>query len=99
MVTDPNVTLPMGRYKRGPNHIYRGINPATHPFYHLMAESVGKDVFYDNYLTARARNAVLGTSVLPEELVHGVQAVEASVDWTIHIFTIQHCPHHIGLEV
>ncbi|KAI1827148.1 hypothetical protein F4861DRAFT_494201 [Xylaria intraflava] len=107
MATDPNVTLPTGQYKRGPyvrfdwrnpNHTYKGVNPATHPFYHLMEASVGKDVFYDNYLTARAKP--FGDKCVPEELVHGVQAVEASVDWTIRIFfTIQHYLHQIGLEV
>ncbi|KAI0413509.1 hypothetical protein F5X98DRAFT_351660 [Xylaria grammica] len=53
----------MGRYKRGPyvrsdwrnpNHTYKGVNPTTHPFYHLMEASIGKDVFYGDYLTARA---------------------------------------------
>ncbi|KAL7940309.1 hypothetical protein V8C42DRAFT_363194 [Trichoderma barbatum] len=107
MVTDPYVTLPTGRYKRGPyvrfdwrnpNHTYKGINPATHPFYHLMEASVGKQAFYDNYLTARA--TPMGDRCVPEELVHGVQAVEASVDWTMRIFfTIQHYLHQIGLEV
>ncbi|KAG9252267.1 uncharacterized protein F5Z01DRAFT_682750 [Emericellopsis atlantica] len=107
MVNDPSVTLPTGQYKRGPyvrfdwrnpNHTYKGVNPATHPFYHLMEASVGKDVFYDRFLTARA--TPLGDKCVPEELVHGVQAVEASVDWTIRIFfTIQHYLHQIGLEV
>lgn len=107
MVTDPNVTLPTGHYKRGPyvrfdwrnpNHTYKGINPATHPFYYLMETSVGKDVFYDNYLTARAKP--FGDKCVPEELVHGVQAVESSMDWTIRIFfTMQHYLHQIGLEV
>lgn len=107
MATDPSVTLPTGRYKRGPyvrfdwrnpNHTYKGVNPATHPFYHLMEASVGKDVFYADYLTARAEP--LGDKCVPEELVHGVQAVEASVDWTMRIFfTIQHYLGQIGLEV
>ncbi|OAQ60401.1 ATP phosphoribosyltransferase domain-containing protein [Purpureocillium lilacinum] len=107
MVTDLNVTLPTGQYKRGPyvrfdwrnpNHTYKGINPATHPFYHLMEESIGKDVFYDTHLTARAKP--FGDKCVPEELVHGVQAVEASVDCTMRIFfTIQHYLHQIGLEV
>ena len=107
MATDPSVTLPTGQYKRGPyvrfdwrnpNHMYKGTNPATHPFYHLMEESVGKHAFYDNYLTARAEP--FGDRCVPEELVHGVQAVETSVDWTTRIFfTIQHYLHQIGLEV
>ncbi|CAI7614370.1 unnamed protein product [Penicillium palitans] len=107
MVTNPNVTLLTGQYKggpyvrfdwRNPNHIYNGIDPATHPFYHLIEASVGKDVFYDNYVTARAKP--FGDKCVPEELVHGVQVVEASVDWTIRIFfTIQHYLHQIGLEV
>ncbi|KAL3428710.1 hypothetical protein BDV09DRAFT_201325 [Aspergillus tetrazonus] len=107
MATDPNVTLPSGQYKRGPyirfdwrnpNHTYKGVNPATHPFYHLMEASVGKDVFYDKYLTARAKP--LGDKCVPEELVHGVQEVKASVDWTIRIFfTIQHYLYQIGLEI
>ncbi|GAW22610.1 hypothetical protein ANO14919_121520 [Xylariales sp. No.14919] len=97
----------MGRYKRGPyvrsdwrnpNHTYKGINPVTHPFYHLMEASIGKDVFYDNYLTARA--TPFGDRCMLEELVHGVRAVEASVDWTMRIFfTIQHYLHRIGVEV
>ncbi|KAL3417352.1 hypothetical protein PVAG01_11352 [Phlyctema vagabunda] len=107
MATDPNITLPTGQYKRGPyvrfdwrnpNHVYKGANPATHPFYYLMEASVGKDVFYDNYLTARAKP--FGDKCVPEELVHGLQAVEPSVDWTTRIFfTIQHYLHQIGLEV
>jgi phosphoribosylaminoimidazole-succinocarboxamide synthase len=107
MVTDPNVTLPTGQYKRGPyvrfdwrnpNHTYKGVDPATHPFYHLIEASVGKEVFYKNYLTARAKP--FGDKCVPEELVHGVQAVETSVDWTTRIFfTIQHYLHQIGLEV
>lgn len=107
MATDPKVTLPTGQYKRGPyvrfdwrnpNYTYKGINPATHPFYHLMEASVSKDVFYNNYLTARAKP--FGDKCVPEELVHGVQAVEASVDLTTRIFfTIQHYLHQIGLEV
>lgn len=107
MVTDHNITLPTGQYKRGPyvrfdwrnpNHTYKGINPATHPFYHLMEASVGKAVFYDSYLTARAKP--FGDKCVPEELVHGVQAVEASVEWTVRIFfTIQHYLHQIGLEL
>ncbi len=107
MAADPHVTLPTGQYKRGPyirfdwrnpNHTYKGVNPATHPFYHLMEASVGKDVFYEKYLTARA--TPLGDKCVPEELVHGVQAVEESVDWAVRIFfTIQHYLHQIGLEV
>ncbi|EGX93066.1 hypothetical protein CCM_04438 [Cordyceps militaris CM01] len=107
MAADPNVTLPTGQYKRGPyvrfdwrnpNHVYNGVNPATHPFYHLMEASVGKNAFYDKYLTGRAKP--LGDKCVPEELVHSVQAVEASVDWTTRIFfTIQHYLHQIGLEV
>lgn len=107
MVSDPNITLPTGQYKRGPyvrfdwrnpNHVYKGANPATHPFYYLMEASVGKGVFYENYLTARAKP--FGDKCVPEELVHSVQAVEPSVDWTTRIFfTIQHYLHQIGLEV
>ena len=107
MVTEPGITLPSGRYKRGPyvrfdwrnpNHVFKGANPAAHPFYYLMEASVGKDVFYEKYLTARA--TPFGDKCVPEELVHGVQAVEPSVDWTTRIFfTIQHYLHQIGLEV
>ncbi|KAK1955778.1 hypothetical protein LY78DRAFT_686603 [Colletotrichum sublineola] len=79
MVTDPNVTLPTGQYKRGsyvrfdwrnPNHTYKGINPATHSFYHLKEASAGKGVFYDNHLTTRAKP--FGDQCVPEELVHSV---------------------------
>jgi len=107
IVNHSGVTLPTGQYKRGPyvrfdwrnpNHTYKGVNPATHPFYHLMEASVGKDVFYEKYLTARAKP--FGDRCVPEELVHGVQDVEASVGWTIRIFfTMQHYLHQIGLEV
>ncbi|CAG8971768.1 hypothetical protein HYALB_00001877 [Hymenoscyphus albidus] len=107
MVTDPAITLPTGQYKRGPyvrfdwrnpNHVYKGVNPAKHPFYYLMESSVGKNVFYENFLTARAKP--FGDKCVPEELVHGVQAVEPSVDWTTRIFfTMQHYLHQIGLEV
>ncbi|KAG8407990.1 hypothetical protein J3459_018305 [Metarhizium acridum] len=63
-----------------------------------MEASVGKHDFYDNYLTARA--TPFEDAYVPEELAHGVQAVEASVDWTMRIvFTIQHYLHQIGLEV
>ncbi|KAI9146801.1 ATP phosphoribosyltransferase domain-containing protein [Paramyrothecium foliicola] len=107
IVSDPNITLPNGRYKRGPyvrfdwrnpNHTYKGINPANHPLYYLMEASVGKDAFHHKYLTARAKS--FGDKCVPEELVHTVQAVEASVDWTIRtFFTIQHYLHQIGLEL
>ncbi|KAJ7751978.1 hypothetical protein B0H16DRAFT_1546970 [Mycena metata] len=107
MVTDPKVTLPTGQYRRGPyvrldwrnpNHTYNGVNPATHPFYHLMEASVGKAPFYADFLTARAKP--FGDKCVPEELVHGVQAVEPSIDWTTRIFfTIQHFLHQLGLEV
>ncbi|KAH7345796.1 hypothetical protein BKA66DRAFT_434082 [Pyrenochaeta sp. MPI-SDFR-AT-0127] len=107
MASNSSVTLPTGQYKRGPyvrfdwrnpNHAYKGINPATHPFYYLMEASVGKEAFYNKYLTARAKP--FGDRCVPEELVHGVQAVEASVDCTTRIFfTIQHYLNQIGLEV
>jgi hypothetical protein len=107
MINHPSVTLPTGQYRRGPyvrfdwrnpNHTYKGVNPATHPFYHLMEASVGKEAFYKEYLTARAKP--FGDKCVPEELVHGVQDVEASVDHTIRaFFTIQHYLHRIGLEV
>lgn len=107
LAADPKVTLPRGQYKRGPyvrfdwrnpNYTYNGIDPATHPFYHLMEASVGKAVFYDKFLTARAKP--MGDKCMPEELVHGVQAVEASVDSTMRVFfTIQHHLHRIGLEI
>jgi hypothetical protein len=107
MANDSSVTLSTGQYRRGPyvrfdwrnpNHTYKGVNPATHPFYHLMEASIGKDVFYEKYLTARAKP--FGDKCVPEELVHNVQDVEASVDSTIRIFfTIQHYLHQIGLEV
>ena len=107
MINDSNITLATGQYKRGPyvrfdwrnpNHIYNGVDPATHPFYHLMEASVGKNAFYKDYLTARAKP--FGDKCVPEELVHGVQAVDTSVDWTTRIFfTIQHYLHQIGLEV
>ncbi|KAJ8110911.1 hypothetical protein OPT61_g6363 [Boeremia exigua] len=107
IVNHSGVTLPTGQYKRGPyvrfdwrnpNHTYKGANPATHPFYHLMEASVGKDVFYADYLTARAKP--FGDKCVPEELVHGVQDVEATVDNTLRIFfTMQHYLHQIGLEV
>jgi hypothetical protein len=107
IVSDPSVTLPTGQYKRGPyvrfdwrnpNHTYKGNDPAKHPFYHLMEASVGKDGFYKDYLTARA--TPFGDKCVPEELVHGVQDVEQSVDSTTRIFfTIQHYLHEIGLEV
>ncbi|PVH94005.1 hypothetical protein DM02DRAFT_694274 [Periconia macrospinosa] len=104
---NPNVTLPTGRYKRGPyvrfdwrnpNYTYKGVNPAAHPFYHLMEASVGKEILYQEYLTARAKP--MGDKCVPEELVHGVQAVEASVEGTVRVFfTIQHYLHQIGLEI
>jgi phosphoribosylaminoimidazole-succinocarboxamide synthase len=107
IVNHSSVTLPTGQYRRGPyvrfdwrnpNHTYKDINPAMHPFYHLMEASVGKDVFYNDYLTARAKP--FGDKCVPEELVHGVQAVEATVDCTLRIFfTIQHYLQQIGLEV
>ncbi|KAL6150205.1 hypothetical protein ACJQWK_00298 [Exserohilum turcicum] len=107
MVAHAGVTLATGQYRRGPyvrfdwrnpNHTYKGANPATHPFYHAMEASVGKDVFYDEFLTARARP--FGDKCVPEELVHGVQDVEASVEATVRIFfTMQHYLHQIGLEV
>ncbi|KAH6639097.1 hypothetical protein C7974DRAFT_330124 [Boeremia exigua] len=107
IVNHPGVTLPTGQYRRGPyvrfdwrnpNHTYKGVNPATHPFYHLMEASVGKDVFYNDYLTARA--TPFGDKCVPEELVHGVQDVEATVDSTLRIFfTMQYYLHQIGLEV
>lgn len=107
ILSDSSVTLPTGHYRRGPyvrfdwrnpNHTYKGTNPATHPFYHLMEASVGKDVFYDEYLTARAKS--FGDKCVPEELVHSVQRVEASLESTIRVFfTIQYYLNQIGLEV
>ena len=56
-----------------------------HPFYHLLEASVGKNIFYDNYRYLAARATPFGDKCLPEELVHGVQAVEASVDQATYL--------------
>lgn len=83
---------------RNPNHTYNGVNVADHPFYHLMEKSVGKEPFYVEYLTKRAKP--VGDKCVPEDLVPPFQHIENAQLITLRTYlTIQWYLNEIGLEV